>query len=313
MTEQRRPGTLRRHDLHRWQVGLALTLLLAVMFAVSLLDLPRETARLPAIARHALEIALPKWGTTEVVSEIVYGSRGFDTFGETILLIAAVVSVTTLTRSREGRLEYVGESVAGEREQRLQDPDDDRYQDRSERAELAEEHGREPLATPDAVPVGTREPDVSEAMTIVLRAAARPAAVALAVAGGYLFAWGYTPGGGFPAGVVVTGVVILIYAALGRHVVRRIVRPTVLEPAEMIVGAGIAAVGVAGLVLHRSMFANALPLAQVQTIFAGGNQQLYSGLELVEVAVSLTIAVFALLGMGHDWAPDESEDDRSEE
>jgi hypothetical protein len=29
--------------------------------------------------------------------------------------------------------------------------------------------------------------------------------------------------------------------------------------------------------------------------------------------VSLTIAVFALLGMGHDWAPDDEEEDESEE
>jgi multicomponent Na+:H+ antiporter subunit B len=92
-----------------------------------------------------------------------------------------------------------------------------------------------------------------------------------------------------------------------------VVRPTVLEPVEMLAGAAIGVVGIVGLVAHRSLFANWLPLAQQQTIFAGGNQQLYSALELVEVAVSLTIAVFALLGLGHDWAPDDDESDASEE
>lgn len=306
-----RSGTAgaRRHR----PVGLVLAVLLGVAFVVGLADLPREHAPLPAIALHALAIALPRWGTTEVVSEVVYGSRGFDTFGETMMLIAAVVSVLVLARSKEGRLEYVGESAAGQREQAAQDPGDDEYRDTAETAEEAEEHGREPEPTPDAVPLGTPRPDRSEGMSLVIRTAARPAAVVLAVAGVYLAAWGYTPGGGFPAGVVVTGIAILLYAALGRHAVRRVVRPVVLEPVEMVTGAAIGVVGVIGLVRHRSMFANWLPLAQQQTIFAGGNQQLYSALELIEVAVSLTIAVFALLGMGHDWAAGEDQSDESEE
>jgi multicomponent Na+:H+ antiporter subunit B len=150
-------------------------------------------------------------------------------------------------------------------------------------------------------------------MSVVVRTAARPAMVILGVAGVYLAAWGYTPGGGFPAGVIVTGIAILAYVALGRGAIRPVVRPKVLEPVEMLAAAAIALVGIFGLVRHHSLFANWLPLAQPQTIFAGGNQQLYSALELVEVAVSLTIAVFALLGMGHDWTPDEGQKDESEE
>jgi multicomponent Na+:H+ antiporter subunit B len=81
----------------------------------------------------------------------------------------------------------------------------------------------------------------------------------------------------------------------------------------MVFGAAIIVVGLIGLVRSGSMFANWVPLAQPNTIFAGGNQQVFSGLELVEVGVSLTIAVFGLLGMGHDWASDVDEDDESEE
>ncbi|HVU92523.1 MAG TPA: MnhB domain-containing protein [Jatrophihabitans sp.] len=308
-----RPATLRRRDLHRWPVGLALAAALAAAFAVGFLDLPREGTSLPAIARHALAIAQPQWDTTEVVSEVVYGTRGFDTFGETMLLIAAVVSVMTLARSREGRAEYVGESAAGEREQRSQDPGDAGPPDESEQAEEAEEHGAEPQPDPDALPIGSRRADAAEGMSLVVRTAAVPAAVILSVAGVYLAAWGYTPGGGFPAGVIVTGIAILVYVAFGRSVIRTVVRPTLLEPVEMLAGAAIGVVGLIGLVRHGSLFANGLPFAESQTIFAGGNQQLYSALELIEVAVSLTIAVFALLGMGHDWAPDDEEEDESEE
>jgi multicomponent Na+:H+ antiporter subunit B len=146
-------------------------------------------------------------------------------------------------------------------------------------------------------------------MSAVVRVAARPAAIVLAVAGVYLAAWGYTPGGGFPAGAALTGVAVLLYAALGHRAVSRFVRPSVLEPVEMIGGAAIVAVGVLGLLLQGSMFENWVPLAPQQTIRAGGTQQLYSGGELVEVATGLTIAIFALLGMGHDWTPDEDEDE----
>jgi multicomponent Na+:H+ antiporter subunit B len=90
--------------------------------------------------------------------------------------------------------------------------------------------------------------------------------------------------------------------------VARFIRPSVLEPVEMVGGALIVAVGVLGLLLKGSIFANWVPLAPQQTIRAGGTQQLYSGGELIEVATGLTIAIFALLGMGHDWTPDEDED-----
>lgn len=298
---------------HRPWLGLPIAVALGAALIAGFAGLPRESARLPAIALHALAIALPRWGTTEAVNEIVYGSRGFDTFGETFILVAAIVSVVTLSRSKEGRLEYVGESDAAQKEQAAADPGGRAGDERAKQAEKAEEHGTEQLPDPDALPIGSRAPERTAAMSVVVRTAARPAAVILPVAGVYIAAWGYTPGGGFPAGVVLTGVAILLYAALGRRAVRTVVKPTLLEPIEMVGGLGIVAVGVVGLVRHRSMFANWVQLAEPQTILAGGNQQLYSLLELVEVAVSLTIAVFALLGMGHDWAPDDDSEDESEE
>jgi multicomponent Na+:H+ antiporter subunit B len=72
----------------------------------------------------------------------------------------------------------------------------------------------------------------------------------------------------------------------------------------------IIAVGVLGL-LKGSIFENFLPLAQLGTIRAGGTNQLFSGAELIEVSTGLTIAIFSLLGMRHDWAPDEDDEDNS--
>jgi len=52
-----------------------------------------------------------------------------------------------------------------------------------------------------------------------------------------------------------------------------------------------------------------LPLGAPESIRSGGVLQAFSGAELVEVATGLIIAVFAMLGMEHDWAADR--DDRS--
>ena len=293
---------------HRPGLAVGAVCAVAAALAVGFVALPRDAAALPAVARHAMRIALPRWGTTEAVNEIVYGSRGFDTFGETFLLLAAVVAVLLLARGREPRAEYVGEASAGRSEQAKADPAQtaDREEQLARRAEEAESSDEERAPDHvDAEPLGLPAPERSAAMTVIVRVAARVAAVPLAVAGVYLAAWGYTPGGGFPAGAVLTGVALLLYAALGHRAVGPAVRPSVMEPIELFGAAAIVAVGVVGMVREGSFLQNWLPLAEQQTIRAGGTLQVFSGSELIEVATGLTIAIYALLGMRHEWARDE--------
>ena len=297
---------------HRPWLGAAAVAAVGAVFAVGFVALPRDTAALPAIARHAMRIALPRWGTTEAVNEIVYGSRGFDTFGETFLLLAAVVAVLMLARGREPRAEYVGEASAGLSEQAATDPAQapDQEEAQARRAEQAERGDEQPAPEDvDAEPLGLPGPERSVAMTVIVRVTARVAAVPLAVAGVYLAAWGYTPGGGFPAGAVLTGVALLLYAVLGHRAVGAAVRPALIEPIELVGAAGIVALGTIGLISKGSFLQNWIPLAPQQTIRAGGTLQVFSGAELIEVATGLTIATFALLGMRHEWAPDEAEDE----
>ncbi|MGI9004793.1 MAG: MnhB domain-containing protein [Streptosporangiaceae bacterium] len=307
------PAEAREHEPeHRRWLGALLTSGMAVTLTAAMAGLPREHAALPAVARYALEVALPRWGETEPVSEIVYGTRGFDTFGETFLLLAAVVSVILITRSREPRRGYFGESAAGAREQAESDPQ--QPADASEReartAERREQGEPDPLhqagpATPDAVPLGTPAPETAAAMTVVTRTAIRLALPLLAVAGLYLAASGYSPGGGFPAGAVLVGVLLLAYAAFGRRRIARVVRPGLLEGIELGGATAIVVTELLGLLLRGSFSANWLPLAAPQTILSGGIAQLFSGSELIEVGTGLAIVIFALIGMGHDWTPDE--------
>jgi multicomponent Na+:H+ antiporter subunit B len=294
-------------------------LLIPVVAAVSgavlvgVTGLPGAGRALTSIGRQAMTTALPRWGTTEVVSEIVYGSRGWDTFGETFLLLAAVVATVVVSRGREPRTEYIGEESAGRAEQRKTDPGRGADTEEAEaRAAEREESNDSPAPAPDSAdddPLGTPGPERAAGMTVVVRIGARVAAPVLAVASVYLAALGYTPGGGFPAGAALLGVAVLLYAALGHRAVRGFVRPSVLEPVELVGAATIVAIGLGGLAVKGSFLDNWVPLAPQQTIRAGGTLQLFSGAELVEVATGLGIAIFALLGMKHDWAPDEDDAD----
>jgi multicomponent Na+:H+ antiporter subunit B len=301
-----------REPRHRPRLGALLVAGMAAALGAAMAGMPREHAPLPLIARYALEIAIPRWKLTEPVNEIVYGTRGFDTFGETFLLLAAVVSVVVITRPREPRRGYFGEAAAGAREQRQDDPDvgSDATEEEARSAEHREQgeqapSGREAVETPDATPLGTPAPETAEAMTVVVRNAVRVVLPILAVAGLYLVTWGYSPGGGFPGGTVILGVLLLVYASYGRRKISKVIRPGLLEPLEL-AGAGlIIMTEFLGLVFEGSFSANWLPLAPVLTPLSGGVAQLFSAAELIEVGTGLTIAVFALLGMTHDWARDD--------
>jgi multicomponent Na+:H+ antiporter subunit B len=301
-----------REPRHRPWLGALLAAGAAAGLGVAVAGIPREHAPLPLIARHALEIAIPRWKLTEPVNEIVYGTRGFDTFGETFLLLAAVVSVVVITRSREPRQGYFGESAAGAREQAQDDPAvrtgaTERQARSAEQLEQDDQVSKrkEPAETPDAVPLGTPAPERAEAMTVVARTAIRVVLPILAVAGLYLVVWGYSPGGGFPGGAVILGVLLLVYAAFGRRKISPVIRPDLLETLELAGAALIIMTEFLGLVFKGSFSANWLPLAPVMTPLSGGIAQLFSASELIEVATGLTIAVFAMLGMSHDWVQDE--------
>jgi len=305
-----------REPIHRPWLAAILTGGAGAAVAVAVAGLPREGTPLPAIAREALRIALPRWHITEPVNEIVYGTRGFDTFGETFLLLAAVVSVLVLTRGREPRTGFVGESEAGRREQDEIDPrqvatdDRERLAREAERREIPDEGEPPPdHGDPDGDPLGSREPERAEAMTVVVRTAVRVVAPALAIAGLYLVAWGFAPGGGFPAGAVVVGVVLLLYAGFGHRRIRAVVGAETLELIELLGAIAIVVTGLLGFLLRGSFLAQFLPLGPPRTIRSGGILQVFSFGELFEVSTGLALAIFGLLGMRHDWSPDLDEVD----
>jgi multicomponent Na+:H+ antiporter subunit B len=303
-----KPGLHEVEPRHRPGAGLVIALGVLGVLAAAAFLLPREHVALPAIARQALTGALPDWKSTEPVSAIVYGYRGFDTFGETFILLAAVVGLGLLSRRREPRAGYVGEEVAAAREQRQVRVGEhgttvsEREALRAEAAEVGESPASWP-PLPDSEPLGTPGPERAAAMTVIVRAGVRVVAPILGVAGIYLFAWGYSPGGGFPGGAVALGVILFAYVSVGYRRVQPALRNDVVEPIELAGALLIVAIVVGGLIAAAgSVTANFLPLAKPETIRSGGTLQAFSVAEFVEVATGLTLATFALLGMGHDWS-----------
>lgn len=301
-----------KEPVHRPILGAVACVLTLGALAIMMIGLPRADAPLPALARQAMEAALPAYKTTEVVSAVVYGIRGFDTFGETFLLMAAVVAVIVLTRSREPRRGYFGEEAAGRDEQRK---DPDRALSQGERRARTGEEDDE-SDSGDQAGEGTGDADAGrhhitlgaeQASSPVVRMAVRTVLPFLGVASLYLVIQGYSPGGGFPAGCAALGVVLLVYAAAGYRAVEPVVRPQTLEVGELIGAAAVIAVFALGLPLAGSVSANWVPLAPEKTLRSGGIVQVFSLLELVEVATGLTIAVFSLVSMRHEWAPDQEE------
>jgi multicomponent Na+:H+ antiporter subunit B len=278
-----------------------------VLFGAALWSLPREHARLLAVARQALDVALPHWHTLEPVNEVVYGTRGFDTFGETFILLSAVIGIGLVSRAREPRRGFIGEEVAGARERRQDDPPRarGRSETQADQAEREEQGSKRGPRTPDREPLGSPFPERAEGMSVVVRGAVRVVAPLLLVIGLYVVAWGYSPGGGFPGGAVVLGVVLLAYVAFGYRRIERVVRPGVVEPLEMAGALAIVVLGLLGLAFAGSFLASFLPLGQAETIPSGGILQAFSVSELVEVGTGLTLAVFGLLGMTHDWTNDD--------
>ncbi len=153
---------------------------------------------------------------------------------------------------------------------------------------------------------GLRRPNVRSPCPSWSTTAVRTVSPVLAIAGLYLVAWGYSPGGGFPGGAVLLGIVLLAYVSLGYRRIEKVVRPGVVESIELVGAIAIILIEVLGLVFKGSFSANWLPLGQLQTIPSGGVLQAFSGAELVEVATGLTLAVFGLLGMMHDWTDDSN-------
>ena len=107
-----------------------------------------------------MEVALPKWRHHEPVNEVVYGTRGFDTFGETFLLLAAVVGIMTITRGKEPRGgSSVRSSPGGASNHKSSPRRPSKPRGRAARAAEREEEGdtQGPL-TPDEEPLGPRRP-----------------------------------------------------------------------------------------------------------------------------------------------------------
>jgi multicomponent Na+:H+ antiporter subunit B len=129
--------------------------------------------------------------------------------------------------------------------------------------------------------------------------AARAAGAALVgpvmVLGAYVIAHGHlTPGGGFSGGVVVSGALLLAYAAGQAVRLRRVGSIALLEGTEALGAAGFLALALGGLVAAGSLMENVLPLGTTGMLLSAGTIPVGNVAVGIEVAgaVALILAEF---------------------
>jgi multicomponent Na+:H+ antiporter subunit B len=279
-----------------------------VALLIGFFGLPRGDEPIPVIARRAVTMAIPEWHTTEAVNAIVYGTRGFDTIGESFLLVAAVVSVVLVARKKKERPGGGAEEEMARRERDglergggFPEAGEHGATKEAKEAERAEEHGED---EDDHVARGGG-PDPNESMTVVTRIATHALLPVLAMAALVIVSWGYSPGGGFPAAVALCGVALLVYASRGLGALGPVGNPDVLEVVEVVASLGLICVGLGGFIGSGSVTQNFLPLGVTGTIQGGGELQAMSGIEVFEVAGGILLVLVSLLTMRHDWSGED--------
>ena len=139
------------------------------------------------ISRYFVENAYAEGGGRNVVNVILVDFRGFDTFGEIVVLAVVAITVFSLLR----RFRPAPESVAAPEQQRVQDADDEARPDRT---------------------VGDTIADYLTIPAVIMQWLF-PVIITVAI---YLFLRGHDlPGGGFAAGVTMSIALILQYMAGG--------------------------------------------------------------------------------------------------
>jgi multicomponent Na+:H+ antiporter subunit B len=117
------------------------------------------------------------------------------------------------------------------------------------------------------------------------------------VIGGWLAAFGYiTPGGGFQAGVLLSGATLLVFLA-GRHRLFMLpAREGVVDPVESAGAAAYVAVGLAALVSGAPFLHNLLGKGAAGTLLSAGSIGLLNWATAIEVAAANVLLYSHFLG-----------------
>jgi multicomponent Na+:H+ antiporter subunit B len=105
--------------------------------------------------------------------------------------------------------------------------------------------------------------------------------------GVWLAAFGYiTPGGGFQAGVVIAGAVLLLYLAGGHGLFAKVATEVAMDESESFGLAGYLLVGLAALIAGKAFLTNLFGLGEAGSLNAGGSIPLLNWASAVEVAAA---------------------------
>lgn len=178
---------------------------------------------------------LEKTAATNVVFSVVFNYRGYDTLGESFILIGAIAGTTAILRKKH----------AGKKEKDLEKAAS------IDTASIPEPPVKTaPKAKQKKKPVYHREP-------VIIRCAADALLPFAGIYGWYIVFHGATsPGGGFQGGVIIAGSVLLLFLGYGLRGIREILPQRFLHSSEAIAEISYAFIGLMGILAGTSFAFN---------------------------------------------------------
>ena len=185
---------------------------------------------------------LEKTNADNVCFSVVFNFRGYDTMGESFILIAALAGSLCILRIP---------STAQEEEEKKKRDKEEKKRRKAERLSAVaenEKHFNEQLAA---------EPYKRHAFGIIVRFTANLFLPLACTFGGYIITHGdSSPGGGFQGGVLVASAVLLVFLAYGGKALGRVFATDFLHQSETFAELIYVAVGMIGVLVGLNFAAN---------------------------------------------------------
>lgn len=197
-----------------------------------------------------------KTAADNVVYSVVFNYRGYDTLGESFILIGAIAGTTAILRRKGNRASAAFAGTDSGKESGVvrvvdyrggrgkKQSGSRRYQSKSSRESVGQERGSDEIIGSAAAPRR-----IYRRKHIIVKCAADGLLPFAVVYGWYIILHGaMSPGGGFQGGVLVAGAVLLVYLGYGLPGIRKLFHTGFLHNSETLAEIAYVCVALAGII-----------------------------------------------------------------
>lgn len=192
-----------------------------------------ETEDADGVAAVMVDENNEKTAASNVVYSVVFNYRGYDTLGESFILIGAIAGTTAILRRKER------EETSGEKEDHSSPTENARFgweKNTDEVTSVSESAaaGEEPLGGVEST--AGKPAHTYHKKPVIVRSGSDNLLPLGLIYGGYIILHGaMSPGGGFQGGVLAASAVMLVYLAYGLSGIRKAFHTHFLHTSEMAV------------------------------------------------------------------------------